>query len=79
MSRDRPLPRGAPVSPPRRSAALDGTPRGPHPGERPTYTRGMETFFVVVMALVMLGVGVLALLAVRRLFVIAADDTAKDD
>lgn len=27
----------------------------------------METFFVVVMALVMLAVGVLALLAVRRL------------
>jgi hypothetical protein len=39
----------------------------------------METFFVVVMALVMLGVGVLALVAVRRLSVLTDDLPTEDD
>jgi Tfp pilus assembly protein PilV len=39
----------------------------------------METFFVVLMALVVLGVGALALVAVRRLSVLTDDVATKDD
>jgi hypothetical protein len=39
----------------------------------------METFFVVLMALVVLGVGALALVAVRRLSLLTEDVTKKDD
>ena len=38
----------------------------------------MEAFFVVVMAAVMLAVGVLAMLAVRRVDALAPDDPEDD-